>query len=733
MRDLKDESETDLEKTDELPSLDVASYEAALSAGILSRDTTDSEATDTTSEINRPQPLTELPPPETLRDIEAWVAEQEARARTYERVLAELEAARSESQARADGLALELELAQKTLHTALSRANEGERAALEHGARACAAEERTAELQAELEAARRELATAAERVSATTAELAQTNESLATKSRQQDELRRQQSELTQALSERSGRITQVERELATLRADIADRNRELEQRAEHIATLQKENESRQMAADAVVQERDALAMRVAGLLENVQSNEWKRNVWEGIWHDLDAELVDARTLLDRAEAERAGVAATLHNVNGQLAAREAVITQLEADRSAQRLALSELTESRKHEQHSHATKTQELRVYGETLAAEIKKLEERCQRSTEFITARELELSEARTAGAALEEMLRTVQASEAAHAARIAELEALTSNLGHALQAQTEATSRANATLEARERDLAEEHARADALGVQVQAAVQQATDLTALAQSAEAALSGQREQLATSQDRLASFEREAMHQSERLANLHAELTQAKDLAEQAEASRHLAENELERVRNELRRETERAATLDGTQRKLALELERTRGALDERELQVRRLERYATSTSQVLSRIRVGIERDSNPPSSETIEFPDGRATLIPLDDSDAPALPLARRTTIGRAPESDLCLTDSSISRRHAVVTIGPKGAFIEDAHSVNGVTVNRRRIRQARLADGDVIELGLRRFRFTTSPTGKKAGGSLPSAN
>ena len=247
------------------------------------------------------------------------------------------------------------------------------------------------------------------------------------------------------------------------------------------------------------------------------------------------------------------------------------------------------------------------------------------------------------------------------------------------------------------------------------------------ALAQSTEIALNSQREQLATSHDRLANFEREAVHQSERVANLQAELTEAKTLAEQAEATRRLAENELELVRNELQRETERAATLDDTQRKLALELERTRGALDEREIQLRRLERYASSTSQVLSRIRVGIERDSNPASSEILEFPDGAATLIPLDDNDAPALPLARRTTIGRAPESDLCLTDSSVSRRHAIVTIGPKGAFIEDVHSVNGVTVNRRRVRHARIVDGDVIELGLRRFRFTTSATAKQATG------
>ena len=136
----------------------------------------------------------------------------------------------------------------------------------------------------------------------------------------------------------------------------------------------------------------------------------------------------------------------------------------------------------------------------------------------------------------------------------------------------------------------------------------------------------------------------------------------------------------------------------------------------MDERELQLRRLERYANSSTQVLSRIKRGIERGSAPPV-EAVRLADGAATFIPLDNSDAPPLTLGLHTTIGRAPESDLCLKDSSISRRHAVLTIGPNGAFIEDLHSVNGITVNRQRVRQARLTDGDVVELGVRRFRFT----------------
>jgi hypothetical protein len=232
--------------------------------------------------------------------------------------------------------------------------------------------------------------------------------------------------------------------------------------------------------------------------------------------------------------------------------------------------------------------------------------------------------------------------------------------------------------------------------------------------------------EQLPASQDRLANFERQATYQSERLASLQVDLAHAEALAEQAEASRRVVENELGRVRTELHRETERAKALDARQGELALELARTHGALDERELQLRHLERYANTSARVLTRIKVAIERGNSNPLSETVAFPDDGATLLPLDDGEAPAVPLGRHTTIGRARESDLCLKDSSVSRRHAVVTIEPNGAFIEDLRSVNGVTVNGERIRHARVTDGDVIELGVKRFRFTSSAAGGTPG-------
>jgi chromosome segregation ATPase len=716
-----DEAKGDLEGTDELPILDVASYEARLAADTANREPAES-ASNTAWDENQPQHIAGPPPAETLRDIEAWIAAQNERARANERVLAEVQAARTDAQARADNLALTLEVTRNALETALCRANEGERAALDNAAAARAAESRGVELRHELEQARRELATAEASIVAVTDEIERTCESLAASAREQEEMRQRQSELGRALDERSNRTAQLDGELVSLRTRVSEADRELAQRAEHIVAIQEANENQQAAAKNLARERDALAMSIARHCENAQSNEWQRNVWESIRQELDEELTDARAQLARSQDERAALAAGVDKVSAELAARNDIIARLETDGGAQSTALQELLATRLREQQEYAVSSEDSRVRCATLTSEIKALEEQQRRSAETLAVRDRELAELRRAHTALEQTLHTVQSNNSVQGARVAELEALANELKYALQAQTAATDHANAYLASRERELVDERARIGTLETELQASTQHAAERSVAAQSAEAALQKHLEQLAAGHDRLADIERAATSQSERLANLQLKLAHAEGMAEQAEASRRRLESELEEVRGELQREAKRANALDTAQRTLALELERTRGALDERDLQLRRLERYATSSAQVLSRIKAGIERGDSKGVSETLEFSDESATLVPLDDSDAPPLTLGPRTTIGRAPESNLCLKDSSVSRRHAVVTIGSRGAFIEDIHSVNGVTVNRERIRHARLADGDVIELGLKRFRFTLPARG-----------
>ncbi len=85
------------------------------------------------------------------------------------------------------------------------------------------------------------------------------------------------------------------------------------------------------------------------------------------------------------------------------------------------------------------------------------------------------------------------------------------------------------------------------------------------------------------------------------------------------------------------------------------------------------------------------------------------------------------------IGRAPESELCLTDSEISRRHAIIQAqGELEFWLVDLGSANGTCVNGRRLSQSvRLHNGDIIRVGNHEIEFATEilsamhPAGKQA--------
>lgn len=72
--------------------------------------------------------------------------------------------------------------------------------------------------------------------------------------------------------------------------------------------------------------------------------------------------------------------------------------------------------------------------------------------------------------------------------------------------------------------------------------------------------------------------------------------------------------------------------------------------------------------------------------------------------------------RTTRIGRSEEGEVVLVDPSVSRAHAVVEIGSRGAIVRDLGSKNGTYVNGRRIESETLRDGDELRFGNTRMRF-----------------
>ncbi len=72
----------------------------------------------------------------------------------------------------------------------------------------------------------------------------------------------------------------------------------------------------------------------------------------------------------------------------------------------------------------------------------------------------------------------------------------------------------------------------------------------------------------------------------------------------------------------------------------------------------------------------------------------------------------------TRAGRHPESDIFLDDITVSRRHAEFQRGDAGYVVRDVGSLNGTYLNRERIDEDRLANGDEVQIGKFKLVFLT---------------
>src|SRR6266508_3929065 len=72
---------------------------------------------------------------------------------------------------------------------------------------------------------------------------------------------------------------------------------------------------------------------------------------------------------------------------------------------------------------------------------------------------------------------------------------------------------------------------------------------------------------------------------------------------------------------------------------------------------------------------------------------------------------------RVTIGTLPENSLVLTDTTVSRQHAIVEETAKGYLLRDLDSTNGTFLNGVRVREGYLAAGSVIRLGQTELTFS----------------
>ncbi len=74
----------------------------------------------------------------------------------------------------------------------------------------------------------------------------------------------------------------------------------------------------------------------------------------------------------------------------------------------------------------------------------------------------------------------------------------------------------------------------------------------------------------------------------------------------------------------------------------------------------------------------------------------------------------------TTAGRHPESGIFLDDITVSRRHAEVLRRGEGYVVRDVGSLNGTYLNRERVEEAPLNNGDELQIGKFKLVFFQGP-------------
>lgn len=110
-------------------------------------------------------------------------------------------------------------------------------------------------------------------------------------------------------------------------------------------------------------------------------------------------------------------------------------------------------------------------------------------------------------------------------------------------------------------------------------------------------------------------------------------------------------------------------------------------------------------------------GLSRSTFLISSEVLEGEEAPAGWVVLPDGRRVAIG-EEPVTIGRLPECGIPLSDANVSRRHAELRRVASEVVISDLGSTNGTRVNGVPVREQRLADGDVVTVGITTFRFET---------------
>lgn len=690
-----DSEHHDLDRTDELPRLDVEAYEASLRSNAADGDTDFGSRTDTWTvaalrEIDVAEATQQREPPRRTRtfpshagtDVTADVDHILKRIAVLESELAAAKALNVELRSRSENAARERDeqaqamLALKADHERLS-------------------EHRTIgdEMVGRLEQKLRDksvqfTAQLTELQSARFAEQLQSEKAreelqkqIAQKAVQLDALQENHAKLRDELAQSVALATERSASLKELRALLVEEETSAEQLALQLAAKLREGDLFSSTLDARNQTIGELRTQIDAFDAKLFRAQEKVDALTSQLEASNQELASARAQQSERESGMAASQQRLDELRAALAAAETSVTTLQREVSTAHSALSD-EQGRRH--------TIEAQLQAEQLTAEG------LRAGLDFARSQLDTLSGERDSLLALRHVVAEKTALIDTSERQLAEAQQIIATLQNDVAAQVE------------------------------DARIREMERVSALAQVEE--LRGERDELRRSLE-------EASRTSERLkgeANSHLQLLHVKtselaavrqDLNQQAPALRELeqglrARDELTaQLRHQLQTMQDEHAIMSGQLQKARLRVKSLAEQIFHRDNQIAALKSDLSVHVEALAAIRRDVSRVDEEPQGQA-GGAEPQRVLQPVDHDGEPIVLDRKVITVGRTAENDVCVPSKLISRHHARLLVGPNGVIVEDAGSTNGCFVNGKQIKQQLMRDGDVLEMGDLRYRLHT---------------
>ena len=677
-------SSTELETTDELPALDVAAYEAEL----LARESA-APAESAVTATGRDVSTAEAPASrggdaaspaadaDVMLEVERWIVQKTEELRAHQTELRAAQRERSADAARADALGRELAETSAKLEALNDRARMAEDAV--------AGEREAARRRvAELEQARREVARLAQELTAARAALVAADALLKQRSEALEALQRTHDALVADRQSAAGELCELENRLRDTETRERTAQRTIEAQSHAQAELVQRAQDETHARERLTAEREALRAQVASCVEQLQNRESYRTIYESTAQDLDAELASATLRADELEARANRLAA-------ELEVRDRRLQDAVCERDAAR--------------HSHDT----------------------------AITRQATERGESERARGALESRLAELTAEHAGARARLLEMETALISAQHRTEAEALASATGAQRLREMEVEIASRQAELANTRLEIERDRASLADLTAAMVGSQTVLAEQSRLLEERESAVRTMTASHAEQAALIATLRGQIDELTARVATPEAARRALEERVAALTTEVAVSESRFARLESMNVELRATVKQLHAAVADRDAELQRATRIASTNAYALGRVQSSIdELGRGLIASEGVPAETQASILTRIDGGQNHSFVLRARTTIGRDPDNDLPLDMGSVSRRHAVLIPAFRSALLQDLGSTNGVLVNRRRVRCARLEHGDVITLGEAQFRYTVAPvpSGGASGGQTP---